>query len=164
MNPGPNQEKPDEPKAEWNAYTDYQHVTRRVAESVGDAIDAISTIEAAKLSGEKLSSRQETDLRTDVMAAVTRLRNELENERDTKDVYDEILSRWEGEEGSLKKFQQMNIMTPTPEPWLQQFAADIHRAGWELGYLKAGREEKVTEGGDDGDGQIREMLDEEDGL
>ena len=145
---------------EWDAYSDYQHVSRRVAGSIGDAIDAISVIDSGKVAGEKLSSREETDLRADVLGAVIRLQTELENEREQKEVYDEILARWEGDEGHINRFRGVDPMDYQAEAWLQQFARDIHRAGWELGYLKAGREEKQSRGGDAYDGEVREMIEE----
>jgi len=148
------------PETEWDAYSDYQHVSRRVAKSIGDAIDAISIIESGKVAGEKLSSREETDLRADVLGAVIRLQTELEIERETKEVYEEILTRWEGEDGYINRFRNLDVMNPQSEGWLQQFASDIHRAGWELGYLKAGREEKQSRGGDAYDGEVREMIEE----
>jgi len=148
------------PDTQWDAYSDYQHVSRRVAKSIGDAIDAISIIESGKVAGEKLSSREETDLRADVLGAVIRLQTELENERESKAVYSEILGRWEGEEGYISRFRALNVMAPHSDEWLQRFASDIHRAGWELGYLKAGREEKQSRGGDAYDGEVRDMIEE----
>jgi len=146
------------PETQWDAYSDYQHVSRRVAKSIGDAVDAIAVIDSGEVAGEKLSARDETNLRADVLGAVVRLQTELENERDTKSVYDEILSRWQGDEGYINRFRALNIAVLQSEPWLQQFATDIHRAGWELGYLKAGREEKQKRGGDAYDGEVREMI------
>ena len=143
---------------QWDAYSDYQHVSRRVAGSIGDAIDALSIIESGKVTGEKLSSREETDLRADVLGAVIRLQTELENEREQRETYDEILSRWEGEEGFIARFRALDVMAARSEPWLQQFAQDIHRAGWELGYLKAGEEKEGKQAGDAYDGEIREMI------
>jgi len=155
-----NEETPDEPSAEWDAYTDYQYVTRRVAQSVGDAVEAIETIQSAKRTGEKLSSREETDLRAAVTAATIRLRTELENGREQNELYDEILTRWDDEDGFIERFQNANLLTRRAEPWLNQFATDIHRAGWELGYLQAGREEKETSSGDAYDGQVRDMFED----
>ena len=145
---------------QWDAYSDYQHVSRRVAGSIGDAIDALSIIESGKVTGEKLSSREETDLRADVLGAVIRLQTELENERDQRETYDEILSRWEGEEGFIARFRALDVMAARSEPWLQQFAQDIHRAGWELGYLKAGSETKDKSGGEKDDSDIQELFEE----
>jgi len=146
------------PETEWDAYSDYQHVSRRVAKSIGDAVDAISIIDSGDVAGEKLSSREETDLRADVLGAVIRLQTELENERETKAVYDEILTRWQGDDGYVNRFRALGITNLQTQPWLQQFATDIHRAGWELGYLKAGREEKQSRGGDAYDGEVRDMI------
>jgi len=147
-------------ETEWDAYSDYQHVSRRVAKSIGDAVDAISIIDSAGIAGEKIQPPQETDLRADVLGAVRRLQTELENEREQNDVYDEILTRWQGEEGYINRFRSLNAPTLQSQPWLQQFASDIHRAGWELGYLKAGREEKQSRGGDAYDGEVRDMIEE----
>jgi len=146
------------PETEWDAYSDYQHVSRRVAKSIGDAVDAISIIDSAGIAGEKIQAPQETDLRADVLGAVRRLQTELENERETKAVYDEILTRWQGDEGYINRFRSLNAPALQSQPWLQQFAADIHRAGWELGYLKAGSEKGGSDTGDRGDGEVRDVI------
>ena len=154
------QDQQSGPETQWDAYSDYQHVSHRVAGSVGDAVDAISIIDSAEVAGEKLSPREENDLRADVLGAVIRLQTELENERDTREVYGEILDRWQGQEGFINQFRDLDLPVLQSQPWLQQFATDIHRAGWELGYLKAGREEKQSRGGDAYDGEVREMIEE----
>ena len=148
------------PETEWDAYSDYQHVSRRVAKSIGDAVDAISIIDSSEVAGEKLTAADETNLRADVLGAVNRLQTELENEREQQAVYDEILTRWQGEEGYINRFRTLTLANLQSQPWLQQFATDIHRAGWELGYLKAGREEKQSRGGDAYDGEVRDMIEE----
>jgi len=153
-------EEAESPETQWDAYSDYQHVSRRVAKSIGDAIDALSIIESGKVAGEKLSARDETDLRADVLGAVIRLQTELENERDSNDTCNDILSRWEGEDGYINRFRDLDVRDYHSEEWLQKFASDIHRAGWELGYLKAGREEKQSRGGDAYDGEVRDMIEE----
>ena len=145
-------------RSEWEAYADYQSVSERVAESVADAIESLMIIERAKVSGESIKPAQETDLQADVLGAVVRLTTELENERDSKQLYDEILSRWEGEDGFVSRFRTVDVTDFQPEPFLQQFAKDIHRAGWELGYLKAGREKQIGESGDGHDGELRDMI------
>jgi len=148
-------------RSEWKAYADYESVSERVAESVGDAVEAIEMIESAKAAGDKLQPIPETNLRADVMAATIWLRTELENERHQKELYDEILTRWDGdgeEAGFIERFRNANLIAPHPTPWLTQFAEDIHRAGWELGYLKAGREKQIGESGDGHDGELRDMI------
>jgi hypothetical protein len=154
--------EPDRPDAEtqWDAYSDYQHVSRRVAKRISDATDAIQTINGAKKAGIKIQPANEKDLRADVMSAVTRLQTELENERESNETYDEILSRWHGEEGFIERFETMSVLDQRPEPWLNEFAADINRAGWELGYLKAGSETKDNSGGEKDDSDIQELFEE----
>ena len=144
-------------RSEWEAYADYQSVSERVAESVADAIDALSRIEARGAARESHTNVETLD-RSSVLSAVTFLRTELENGRASKEVYDDILTRWEGEDGYLQRFRTMGIQQLESAPWLQQFAEDLHRAGWELGYLKAGREKQVGESGDGHDGELRDMI------
>jgi len=148
----------DEAQTEWDAYSDYQQVSRRVSKRISDAIDALQTINGAKKAGEKIKPPDETDLRADVMWAVTRLQTELENERESNEIYDEILSRWHGEEGFIERFETMSVIAQRREPWLNEFAADINRAGWELGYLKAGSEKENSDSGDKADGEVRDII------
>jgi len=108
---------------------------RRIVNDLFDAIEAISAIEGARDAGETHSPKEETELRADVMTAVVELRTELERKREDRDLYDTVLSRWEGEEGYVSKFHDLDLSADSPAPWLRQFANDIHRAGWELGHL-----------------------------
>jgi hypothetical protein len=151
-------ERGDGRRSEWEAYADYQSVSERVAESIADAIDALVIIERTKVIGDSMKPGPETNLQADVLSAVVRLSTELENERESKQLYDEILTRWEGEEGFINRFRNVNVQNYEPKPFLQQFAKDIHRAGWELGYLKAGREKQIGESGDGHDGELRDMI------
>lgn len=148
----------EERPSEWEAYADYQSVSERVAESIADAVDALARIEARGQVNRKHKDVETVD-RASVLSSVSFLRTELENERESKQVYDDILTRWEGEDGYLQRFRMMGMRDLESEPWIQQFAQDLHRAGWELGYLKAGREEKETPSGDPYDGQVRDMFD-----
>lgn len=147
----------DDVRSEWEAYADYQSVSERVAESVADAIDALSRIEARGHVNRKHKDVETVD-RSSVLSAVAFLRTELENGRESKQVYDDILTRWEGEDGYLQRFRMMGMRDLESEPWIQQFAEDLHRAGWELGYLKAGREKQIGESGDGHDGELRDMI------
>lgn len=153
-----NEQQPRDPDTQWDAYSDYQHVSRQMSKRISDAIDAIQTINGAKKAGEKIKPPDETDLRADVMWAVTRLRTELENERESNETYDEILSRWHGENGFIERFETMSVIDQRRQPWLNDFAADINRAGWELGYLKAGSEKDNRDSGDKGDGEVRDII------
>lgn len=145
-------------RSEWEAYADYQSVSEHVGESIADAIDALCYLESAKKTGYKPKTDEEADYRATVLSAAMSLKTELENGRDTKPVYDEILSRWEGEDGYIYRFRQVDVLSAGAESWMYQFAEDLHRAGWELGYLKAGREKQIGESGDGHDGELRDMI------
>lgn len=86
--------------------------------------------------------------------ATLRLLAELQEKREEKDIYDKFLIRWladkgldeiedesgaerpsEGFVGALKDIQ---LHSECPD-WLYQFVLDIRTAGYELGYLQAGR-------------------------
>lgn len=58
------------------------------------------------------------------------------------DVYTEILTRWtesyKGGEGLLDRLQDVRLHQECPE-WLETLVRDIRKAGWEIGYLQAGR-------------------------
>jgi hypothetical protein len=146
------------PRSEWEAYADYKSVSDRVAEHIDDAIDALCYLESSKDAGYKPDPDEEADYRAVVLTAATSVKTELENERDLKTVYDEILNRWEGEDGYINRFREVDVTGYGRDGWMYQFAEDLHRAGWELGYLKAGREKQIGESGDGHDGELRDMI------
>lgn len=150
---------PEEPDAEWSAYSDYAYVSKRVTESISDALDAYAALDNAVMTGQKLTTHERTELRSDILAAAMRLQIELESERDRNAEYAaEMLDRWEGDDGYIDSFRNTSFVNHSPD-WFNRFASDIRRAGWELGYLKAGKENAVKNDGDDADGDIRSMLD-----
>lgn len=146
-----------ERETQWDAYSDYQLVSQRVTRSISDALDAYVLIDAGMKTGYKLRAQEEAELRADILGAAMRLRIELENERESREVYDEILSDWEGDEGYISRFRKMNL-EGQPGAWLEEFITQIRRAGWELGYLKAGREEESKAGGGAYDGEVVDMI------
>lgn len=146
-------------ESEWNAYSDYQTVSQWVAESINEATHSYVKLSSAIRSGYKISPEEETHLRADILLGAMAVRTELEHNRQQREIYDEILSRWEGEDGFVTRFRELQLPKEY-EPWIEQFIEDIRRAGWELGYLKAGREDEVTENGDGFDGELRDMIDQ----
>lgn len=149
----------DGPDSEWDAYSDYAQVSQRVTESISDAMDAYAALDNAVATGNKLNLRERTLLRADILAAAMRLQIELEAERDRgADYAEKMLDRWEGDEGYINRFRTSSFVDHSPE-WFNDFASDIRRAGWELGYLQAGRENKIDQTPDGEDGDIRSMID-----
>ena len=123
----------------WEGYSDYRLVSGRIARTIEDAVEAYAVIDARHSEGATVSPDLASDARASIMAAAMMLQHEMERERDDADKpYDEILSRWEGEEGLLQKMDGIQLRKVRPG-WLHKMVLDIRRAGWELGYLQAGR-------------------------
>lgn len=153
--------EPEESEAKWDAYSDYALVSKWVTKSIRDAIEAYALLDQATQTGHKITSREETQLRADILAAAMRLRVELESERDRgQDYAKEILDRWEGEDGYIQEFRRVGFGGTQSLEWFDKFASDIRRAGWQLGYLKAGRSEEPERQGNSDDSEVYDMIEE----
>jgi len=127
----------------WEGYSNYRDVSQRVAESVSDAVDAYSALDSRHVEGASISQEYAATARQHIFAAAIRLYTEM-NELESEDPYGDILGRWEGEDdddGFLTLLSEVRLTEENPE-WLMEFVEDIRRAGWELGYLQAGRTKK----------------------
>lgn len=148
-----------EKETQWDAYSDYQLVSKWVTKSIRDAIEAYALLDQSAHTGNKVGTKEETRLRADILAAAMRLRVELESERDRGEDYaSEILEDWEGDDGYINRFRRAPFNGTSDLDWFADFVSQIRRAGWELGYLKAGEEKDGKQSGDAYDGQIREMI------
>jgi hypothetical protein len=141
---------------QWEGYSDYQSVSRRVASSVEDALDAFAEIDAAYSQGAPLDATMAAEAHSLILGAAVRVKIEMEDNRDQKPVYDDILGRWSGEEGYINQFRDTALVDELPG-FTFQFVEDIRRAAWHLGYLKAGRTDTEYEG-DDTERAEREMF------
>ena len=70
------------------------------------------------------------------------------------------MDKWEGEEGYVNRFRRTPFNGTGDLEWFGDFVSDIRRAGWELGYLKAGREEKAEDQGDSEDSEVYNLIQE----
>lgn len=146
---------------EWDAYSDYALVSKWVTKSIRDAMEAFALLDQATQTGYKIKSREEAQLRADILAAAMRLRVELESERDSGAEYAEkILDRWDGEDGYIEQFRATGMRETNELDWFGEFASDIRRAGWELGYLQAGRKQEEDNHGDAEDSEVFEVIEE----
>ena len=126
----------------WEGYSDYQLVSKRVGKSVHNAIEAYARLDSLHAEGAQVPPETAAKARSHMFAAALKLVPELRRDADEVDLYEEILDRWEGDDGYLRN-QLHNTRLQTGSPgWLFQFVLDIRRAAWELGYLQAGRERK----------------------
>jgi len=137
----------------WDGYSDYATISSRIGRNVFNAIDAYADIHSLHIEGARIDPREAATARAEILSAAMSLKPELESQRETKEEIDEILDRWDDgdggdtgievpEEGFIDAFNGVQLSLSDP-PWLYQFVIDIRRAGWELGYLKAGRHEET---------------------
>ena len=135
----------EEPGTYWEGYSDYQAISRRVAASVGDALDAYAHLQSVHREGAALDPERAATQRQKILSAAMRLFVEMQEEEDQgNDDYEDILERWRGpgeEPGYIQKFHEHNFQSGLPG-WMFQFIVDIRSAGWKLGYLQAGRRSK----------------------
>lgn len=136
----------DEGKSDtvWDGYADYRTVSRRMAMSIEDAVDSYAALKALHREGARIKPTRAASARRDLQAAALRLRVEMEPDEDDVEGYEKMLARWKGEDGYLDKLDDIRLQNQCPD-WLDDFAEDIRRAGWELGYLQAGRSIKAQE-------------------
>lgn len=155
----------EEQRESWEAYSDYRDVSNRVTQSIDDAVDAFAQLDQSAASGRKLNSERRAELRADILSAATMMRVELEAEADRGESYaEEILNKWQDsddgdEEGWLSQFRHARRGEAAELPFLSELATDIRRAGYELGYLQAGRKEKTEDEGDADDAEVTAIID-----
>lgn len=146
----------DDAATVWEGYSDYQRVAQRIGMSVEDAVDAKSALKALHREGARVRAPRAAQARRDIEAAAMRMRVELEQDREEVDEYEEILTDWEGEEGYLALLDEVQLASDYPD-WLDKFVNQIRRAGWELGYLQAGRSRRA-EPDDPAEREAKSML------
>jgi len=155
----------DDVRTEYEGYSDYKTVSNRVGVSIERAVDACASISALHTEGARVRPQLAAALRRDIVAAALMLVPDLEGARngDGDDIYSEILDRWgvveDGEfddDGYLGQLRQTDLQNECPD-WILQLAIDIRRAGWEIGYLRAGRINRELDVGED-ERQARSMF------
>lgn len=128
----------------WEGYSHYKTVSKSVAETIDRAIDAYAYLDSLHNENAPIQPEVAAEARSDILGAVLKVKPELERDRDEKDQYDRILSRWEDsdeEAGHITQLHETRLHKDMPG-WMFQLMMDIRTAGWELGYLKAGRTAK----------------------
>lgn len=126
----------------WDGYSDYRLVSGRIARTVDDAIEAYAVIDARHSEGASVPPSLAADARASILTAAMMLQNELEQDKEEVELYQDILDRWQGEDGFIRQLDHVRLTDGRPG-WLYEFVLDIRRAGWQLGYLQAGRTESA---------------------
>lgn len=138
----------------WDGYSDYRTISSRIGRNIFDAIDSYAYIHSLHAEHARVKSREAATHRAQILSAALTLKPEIENQEGTNEELAAILERWEGgtagedvdvevpDQGFIAAFSDLELTGSDPG-WLYQFVIDIRRAGWELGYLKAGRHEET---------------------
>lgn len=130
---------PDEVRTQWNGYSDYQSVSQRNAQAIHDAVEGFAIIQQAHSQGVKVQSEDAADAGARIMTAAITVQTELHAYADDNERYQDLLDSFEGREGYTARLKSADLSQSCPA-WLYQCVVDIRRAGFQLGYLKAGRE------------------------
>lgn len=131
---------------QYEGYADYQSVSNRVAASIDDAIDAYAYIKALHTENARVRQRQAAEARSRIHSAAIKLLPELRanstGNGESEDTFEEILNRWvdgdDEQSAYLDRLDEVQLQHECPS-WLGQLVRDIRIAGWEIGYLQAGR-------------------------
>jgi hypothetical protein len=145
----------------WEGYSHYKSVSKSVAQTIDNAIEAYALLDSLHTEHAQITPDTAAEARSYILGAVLKLKPELERDRDEKDVYKEILSRWEDgddDDGYITQLHSTELQQNMPG-WMFQLLMDIRTAGWELGYLKAGRSSK-EEPEDVVDAEVKKMFNE----
>jgi len=128
----------------FEGYTDYRKISMGVARSIDQAVDAYNYLDSCHQEGAVIDVDLASQARGRIRAAAMKLIPEMRSDKDIKNKpYADILERWtEGDEegdGFLKRLDQVRLTESSPG-WLFDFVLDLRTTGWELGYLKAGKQ------------------------
>jgi len=141
----------------WDGYTDYREVAGRVASEIHDATAAAAFIERYHLEGGEFELREIAEAAGRLKSAAMMLDEQLDYFGDHDDRFQDILTKWRGDDGRIAQLQQTDLTRTHPD-WLTDFIRELNRAGLLLGYLKAGREEEVKDDGDAADSEVMDVI------
>lgn len=147
---------------DWDGYSDYAYVSYQISSAIDNAIDAYASLQSLHDEDTKIKPSQASNARRPILSAAMRLLPELEKQKDANETYGEMVDEWteDGveEQGYIEALREANLQRDCPD-WLYDFVLDLRRAGWELGYLQAGRYED-DEDEDDAHASARKMLED----
>lgn len=138
----------DQYRYEYEGYSDYKTVSNRVGQSIDDAVRAYAALESLHLEGARVRRTLAAEIRQDILSAAMMLIPDLQGsqfgDEEDDDPFEDILDRWGVEDGQftddgyLAELRGTSLQENVPE-WLYRLVVDIRTAGWEIGYLRAGR-------------------------
>jgi hypothetical protein len=122
----------------YEGFSDYHQVSQSVAIAVDEAVDAYAVIQSKHAEGERIQVTQAAEASSKLLGASLKLLPELEEGLGETDEGQELVDDWTGEDGYIERLKRTRLSNDCPE-WLGEFAVQIRRAAWNLGYLQAGR-------------------------
>lgn len=125
----------------YEGFSDYKSVSRSIAETINNAVNAYARIQSLHAENAKVSTQMGAEASTHILSASLNLLVEIEDDKESVDEYQEIFNRWTGDDGLIERLKTTRLSLECPE-WLDQLIIDIRTAGFELGYLQAGRTSK----------------------
>lgn len=124
--------------SEWDGFSDYRSVSERVGKSVHDAVRAYATIQAMHSEGARVSHSDAARAKSDILAAATMLKVEIEQSGVSGEIVDEAEESWAGDDGRVAQLRRTRLSDGCPE-WLGEFVEQVRAVAWKIGYIRAGR-------------------------
>jgi len=146
-------------KKQWQGFSDYEDVAAQLHKDINRAVDAYAHLDSRDTQGISLTPDTAIKARSAILKITKRLSQEVERQNHMSP-FDEMSKRWHGdgedEVGYVKKLENANFYEDGLPPWLSDLVNAIVTAGWELGYLKAGRQRSTPDG--DNTKEVKEMF------
>jgi len=130
------------PVEEYEAYSDYDLVSRRVTAAVHSAVEAYSRAMQDQTSGVKVATFERVRRRAAILEAATILQAELDAITTTGRV-GKVARDWSGRDGHVEKLRRTDRLA-RPD-WVGEFVGQIRFIARELGYLKTGKTVTVAD-------------------
>jgi len=137
-------EEYDERDTRWEGYSDYRTVSQEMADSIQSAVRAYAYIDSAHQEGAKVTPAEAAEARARILSAAVSLIPEMDEDKDTVELYDDVLERWQGDDGYVRRLSDTKLSQQSPS-WLFKMVLDLRKVGWKIGYLQAGRSREVTD-------------------
>lgn len=151
---------PEDANTRFEGYSDYQQVSKSIAQSVDNAMEAYAwaqSVDVESVGGDDVNVSL-AQARADILSAALKLYPEMQVEHHKGNhEYDEFLHRWgwdpadseldvdgEPEVLFLPEFNELSLWGGVPD-WMLDFVMDIRTVGIKLGYLRAGRRERLPD-------------------
>jgi len=131
-------ESDEERSTRYEGYSDFNVVSRNVANAVDNAVDSYAQIQSLHCEGKNVKPELAAEGSAHILGAALRLLPELKADSESVEKYEQMLEDWDGDDGYIERLKGTSLISSSPD-WLGDFVVDIRAAAWHLGYLKAGR-------------------------